>query len=83
MRRWLVGVVVFWAVLHQRPHTRRVGRFCFHSFECLRKPRGALAFGARPRRPAWPGWLSYLHCPREGGGERAKPLLFKCAGTKP
>jgi hypothetical protein len=59
---WLVGVVGLRAELLQRPHA---ARGALRQFEVPKK--NARCPGLRELLPkAWPGWLSYVPCAREG-----------------
>jgi hypothetical protein len=72
--RWLVGVVGLGggAAPAQRPQAVRGALL---QFACLRKTRGAQAFGSCSRRLC-AGWLSYVPCSRGGGGRRRKAVAL-------
>jgi hypothetical protein len=71
--RWLAGVVGFGAELHQRhPHAARGALL---QFDWLRKTWRPGALPAELLRKAWPGWLGYAACSREGQGEKSSRCL--------
>jgi hypothetical protein len=55
--------------LHQRPHAARGALL---PFECLTKKSARCPGLPRPARKAWPEWLSYVPCSREGQGEQSR-----------
>jgi hypothetical protein len=65
--RWLVGVVGLGAELHQRPHAVRGALL---QSACLRKTRGAQAFGSCSRTPGRDG-RAMSPVPGEARGSKA------------
>jgi hypothetical protein len=66
--------------LHQRPHAARA--WGASSIRVVPK-KNVRCPGLRELLPkAWPGWLSLLHCSREGQGEQSRCLLQPTSPVK-